>query len=129
MEGHVNIISVSSNFDIYIKFFFISSRRTFRGHSKDIIGVCWSPDDSLVASCSIDNSVFIWNVQENRSVKKIEEGQGFIKGVAWDPIGKYIATHSVNAVRLWKVENWSLASEIKVPFEKSLDEAMSYGLE
>lgn len=82
----------------------------------------------MIASCSLDNTVVIWSIQEKKAIMTIEENKGFIKGIAWDPIGKYIATHSSQAVRLWRIENWTEEHEITSPFSK-LDESMFYKLE
>ena len=30
----------------------------------DILDICWSPDDSLLASSGVDNSVHIWNAKK-----------------------------------------------------------------
>jgi len=51
---------------------------------------------------------------------------GFVKGIAWDPIGKYLATQSDdNSVRIWRVENWEQIREISAPFESSLSQSHS----
>ena len=72
----------------------------------------------MVAASSIDNTVVVWNVQDQRVVKVLEENKGAIKGIAWDPIGKYIATHTSRAVSLWRVENWTLEHTISRHFSK-----------
>lgn len=35
-----------------------------RGHTGDVLDICWSPDDSMLASSSVDNSVYIWNANK-----------------------------------------------------------------
>ena len=82
----------------------------------------------MVASSSVDNTVVVWNPKENRVVKVIEEQKGSIKGIAWDPIGKYIATHTGTAVRLWRVENWTVEHVIKEPFA-NLEETLFLKIE
>ena len=37
---------------------------TIRGHSGDVLDVAWSPHDAWLASCSIDNTIIIWNAQK-----------------------------------------------------------------
>lgn len=35
-----------------------------RGHTGDVLDICWSPDDSMLASSSVDNNVYIWNANK-----------------------------------------------------------------
>jgi protein HIRA/HIR1 len=39
-----------------------------RGHALDVTGLDWSPDGSLVASCSVDNTVVVWDVSTGNKV-------------------------------------------------------------
>lgn len=34
---------------------------TLRGHHGDVLDMAWSPHDTWLATCSIDNSVIVWN--------------------------------------------------------------------
>lgn len=34
---------------------------TLRGHDGDVLDLAWSPDDRWLASCSIDNSIIVWD--------------------------------------------------------------------
>jgi protein HIRA/HIR1 len=72
---------------------------TLRGHSGDILDLAWSPNDMMLASCSIDNSVMIWNGQKFSEVLAILKGHtSLVKGVCWDPVGKYVASQSDDKV-------------------------------
>ena len=42
--------------------------RTLMGHSEDIYAVCFSPDDTHVASGSGDHHVIIWNAETGAKV-------------------------------------------------------------
>ena len=35
-----------------------------RGHTGDVLDLCWSPDDSMLASSSVDNNIYIWNAKK-----------------------------------------------------------------
>ena len=64
-----------------------------RGHNGDVLGVAWSHDQQYLASCSVDNTVIIWNARDlPQRVALITGHQGLVKGLAWDPVGKYIAS-------------------------------------
>ncbi|RHY11857.1 hypothetical protein DYB25_008321 [Aphanomyces astaci] len=59
----------------------------------DVQDLAWSPDDRMLATCSIDNSILIWSMDHLSSVmthpiQHLSGHQGWVKGVAWDPVGK-----------------------------------------
>lgn len=86
-------------------------------HEKDITGVCWSPDDMLLATCSLDNSIAIWDLANQKKLHVLKKHNNFVKGIAWDPIGKYLASQSDDmTVNIWKVENWSVEHTIREPY-------------
>lgn len=36
--------------------------KLFRNHTEDVLGVEWSPDSKLLASCSVDNKIYIYDI-------------------------------------------------------------------
>ncbi len=114
-----------------------------RGHANNVTDVAWSPDDALLATCSLDNYVFVWDATGVRvatlagalsarlrafGAKTLTENnaspplghESFVKGVAWDPIGTYLASQSDDkSVVLWRCEDWAVAARIRDPFERS----------
>jgi WD40 repeat protein len=34
---------------------------TLRGHNGDVLDMAWSPHDAWLATCSVDNTVIVWN--------------------------------------------------------------------
>lgn len=34
---------------------------TLRGHNGDVLDLAWSAHDAWLASCSVDNTVIVWN--------------------------------------------------------------------
>ena len=66
----------------------------FTGYScLDILDIAWSPDDSLLATGSIDNSIIIWDAKNFPESHYIIKGHvGLVKGVVFDPVGKYLAS-------------------------------------
>lgn len=53
-------------------------------------------------------------------LRKLDQHQGFVKGVCWDPVGEFLATQSDDrTVKIWKTTDWSLEAEVTKPFEDS----------
>lgn len=40
-----------------------------------------------------------------------------VKGITWDPVGKYIASQSVDkTLRIWRTSDWTTEHVVKEPF-------------
>ncbi|KAG5683271.1 hypothetical protein PVAND_012561 [Polypedilum vanderplanki] len=93
---------------------------TLRGHSGDVLDLAWSPQDRWLASCSVDNSIIIWDAQAFPTIIATLKGHtGLVKGVTWDPVGKYIASQSDDrSVKIWKTSDWTIQNTITEPFEE-----------
>ncbi|RLM92152.1 protein HIRA isoform X1 [Panicum miliaceum] len=65
---------------------------TLRGHT--VVDLSWSPDDSTLASGSLDNTVHIWNMTNGICTAVLRGHSSLVKGVTWDPIGSFIASQS-----------------------------------
>ncbi|OLQ01731.1 Protein HIRA [Symbiodinium microadriaticum] len=70
------------------------------GHEGEICDVSWHPNlhpDFTLASCSHDGTIRLWSlpVGELCTVLRLPgESAGYVKGVAFDPLGRYLATMS-----------------------------------
>ncbi|XP_064619273.1 protein HIRA-like isoform X2 [Lineus longissimus] len=93
---------------------------TLRGHSGDVIDLSWSPNDAWMASCSVDNTVVIWNALKFPEQIKVLRGHtSLVKGVTWDPVGKYLATQSDDkTLRVWRTLDWQQEASVTKPFEE-----------
>ncbi|XP_068087033.1 protein HIRA [Anabrus simplex] len=93
---------------------------TLRGHNGDVLDMAWSPHDAWLASCSVDNTVIVWNALKMPEMVAVLKGHsGLVKGVAWDPVGKYIASQSDDkTLRVWRTADWQQDSVIHEPFEE-----------
>ena len=54
---------------------------TLRGHSGDILDLAWSPDNSWLASCSVDNTIVVWNAKKfPEQISVLRGHSGLVKG-------------------------------------------------
>nr|XP_018912523.1 PREDICTED: protein HIRA-like [Bemisia tabaci] len=68
---------------------------TLRGHNGDVLDLAWSPHDVWLATCSVDNTIIIWDADKLPQMVTILKGHtGLVKGVTWDPVGKYLSSQS-----------------------------------
>ncbi|XP_039137574.1 chromatin assembly factor 1 subunit FAS2 homolog isoform X2 [Dioscorea cayenensis subsp. rotundata] len=68
--------------------------KTLSFHRKDVLDVQWSVDGAYLVSGSVDNSCIIWDANKG-SVHQILDGHlHYVQGVAWDPLGQYVASLS-----------------------------------
>ncbi|KAF2614503.1 hypothetical protein F2Q70_00011597 [Brassica cretica] len=94
---------------------------TLRGHTADVVDINWSPDDSMLASGSLDNTVHIWNMRTGICTTVLRGHLSLVKGVTWDPIGSFIASQSDDkTVIIWRTSDWSMAHRTVGHWEKSL---------
>lgn len=93
---------------------------TLRGHGGDVLDLAWSPQDRWLASCSVDNTIIIWDAQSFPTIVSMLKGHsGLVKGVTWDPVGKFLASQSDDrSVKIWKTTDWTLQNTITEPFEE-----------
>ncbi|KAG8455923.1 hypothetical protein GDO86_001931 [Hymenochirus boettgeri] len=91
-----------------------------RSHSGDVMDVAWSPHDAWLASCSVDNTVVIWNALKFPEIISTLRGHsGLVKGLTWDPVGKYIASQADDrSLKVWRTMDWQLETSITKPFDE-----------
>ncbi|KAK2970882.1 hypothetical protein RJ640_025080 [Escallonia rubra] len=94
---------------------------TLRGHTADVVDLNWSPDDSTLASGSLDNTIHIWNMSNGICTAVLRGHSSLVKGVTWDPIGSFVASQSDDkTVIIWRTSDWSLAHRTDGHWAKSL---------
>jgi protein HIRA/HIR1 len=82
---------------------------TLQGHVMDVLDICWS-SRGILASASIDNNIMIWDLRSQMDsvaqgniyspalispFRVLSGHMSFVKGVAFDPIGRYLLCHIV----------------------------------
>ncbi|XP_035385434.1 protein HIRA [Electrophorus electricus] len=91
-----------------------------RNHTGDVMDVAWSPHDVWLASCSVDNTIVIWNARKFPEIVTTLKGHtGLVKGLTWDPVGKYIASQADDhSLKVWRTMDWQLETNITKPFNE-----------
>ncbi len=64
----------------------------FRGHTKSVRSLAWSPDGSRIASGGFDNTVQLWNTATGSTIFSYDGHTHPVEAVAWSPDGRYIAS-------------------------------------
>jgi uncharacterized delta-60 repeat protein len=83
--------------------------RTLEGHTDSVYSIAFSPDGTLLASGSVDNTVRLWRVSDGRLLRTLEKHEDKVYSVAFSPDGTLLASGSVdNTVRLWRVSDGRL---------------------
>eukprot|EP01080_Neovahlkampfia_damariscottae_P005265 gene5265-8883_t len=96
--------------------------KIFRDHEQDVLDVEWYRDSNILASCSVDNKIHIYDISQKTRIKTLEGHTSHVKGLSFDPIGKYLISQGADKkVIVWNVNNWDKVKEITEPFEKSVD--------
>lgn len=87
----------------------------------------WSPDDSTLASGSLDNTIHIWSMTNGICTAVLRGHSSLVKGVTWDPIGSFIASQSDDkTVVIWRTTDWSLAHRTEGHWAKSVSSLSCY---
>ncbi|CAL1537992.1 unnamed protein product [Lymnaea stagnalis] len=95
--------------------------KTLRGHLGDVADLCWSKDNRYLVSGSVDNSAIVWDVllllicSINTDVKlaMFSEHKSYVQGVAFDPLGTYVATLSADrSLRLYNVNSKNCVNNV-----------------
>lgn len=73
----------------------LSKRHTLRGHTKALTFCCWSPDDSMLATCSLDGLVKIWEVETGSCLRTIDLHQGATFTAAWAADGTAFISRTI----------------------------------
>lgn len=88
------------------------------GHTADVIDLAWSQSRAMLASCSVDNSVRIWDTNEWKQLQVLTGHQSIVRGISWDPLSKFVLSQAEDATALvWRVADWQVESKITEPFK------------
>ncbi|KAG6333141.1 hypothetical protein ID866_5947 [Astraeus odoratus] len=86
----------------------------------DVTDIAWAPEDRYLASVGLDSKVIVWCGYTLERIRKLDQHNGFVKGICFDPVGEFMATQSDDkTVKIWRTTDWELEAEVRKPFEDS----------
>jgi len=75
------------------------------GHSDQVFGVCFSPDSRMLATCSADKFVKVFDVASGKFLKSFEGHTHHVLDVGWKADGKLLASAGAdNVIKVWDYE-------------------------
>ena len=83
----------------------VKELKILQGHSADVFGLAFSPDNKRIVSGSHDNTVKIWDIESGECIKTLTGHKHLTYSVAFSPDGKMVASGSFDkTVKLWNAE-------------------------
>jgi WD40 repeat protein len=100
----------------------IVSVHTLRGHTSSVTDLAFDPSDRLLASCSLDQTVRIWDTRQPEDEAIVLEGHGdWVWSVSFSPDGRTIASGSADqTARLWVAQAELLAARAAARLERNM---------
>eukprot|EP00633_Aureoumbra_lagunensis_P003719 CAMPEP_0197302380 /NCGR_PEP_ID=MMETSP0890-20130614/51010_1 /TAXON_ID=44058 ORGANISM="Aureoumbra lagunensis, Strain CCMP1510" /NCGR_SAMPLE_ID=MMETSP0890 /ASSEMBLY_ACC=CAM_ASM_000533 /LENGTH=291 /DNA_ID=CAMNT_0042781965 /DNA_START=84 /DNA_END=956 /DNA_ORIENTATION=+ len=75
-------------------------------HSDAVNALAFSPDGSILASGSKDNTVMIWDTKNGNRIRTLSDHSGSIEALAFSPDGSILASGSTDkTVMIWGTKN------------------------
>jgi eukaryotic-like serine/threonine-protein kinase len=78
----------------------------FSAHKGAVMGLAWSPDNTLLASAGADGKVLVWNVASGQSISTLSHAAA-VTGISWNPADKtQLASGCLDTqVYIWNIES------------------------
>ena len=84
------------------------------GHMDSVNSVAWSPDETMLATASMDGTANVWDTQSGQLLYTIEGHESRVNVAIWSPDGISLATAGEDGtLRIWKAVNGELVNSIE----------------
>ena len=89
-----------------------------RGHNHDVYDLKGSPvDENLLLSCSVDESIRLWNLESFACVARfagLHGHSGMVLSVAWHPSGdRFASSGHDSSIRLWNLHDGRIQEALR----------------
>jgi WD40 repeat protein len=91
-----------------------------KGHEDAVIAVAFSPEDSLIASCSGDRTILVWDVTtgDQKHVLTTNKPKGDILSLAFSPDGtRLISASRALSLEVWDVKSWRIFRRVDAKYD------------
>lgn len=78
----------------------------WKGHTKWVTCLCYSPDLKYIASGSEDNTVRIWEVKTGECIKILSNHIRYIHSLEFFQDGNYLISSSYEIICIWDTKTW-----------------------
>lgn len=104
--------SMGKNIGIY-SFEYKKFAPPYKGHSKRVTFVTFSPDGTYLCSTSKDETAKLWNVTSGGSIITLKGHTGTVNSASFSPDSKYVATASNDeTIKIWDVKTSALVKTL-----------------
>ena len=114
-----DILATANSADMTVRLWDITTGKCmniFSGHTNWILGLTFSPDGNLLASCSSDHTIKLWDVVKGECIVSIDACETWVMSIVFSSDGKtLISSDGDSAIKVWDVETFQCLQTLKIP--------------
>src|SRR5262245_48116987 len=83
--------------------------RTLNGHEGSVLSVAFSPNGTVLASCSRDKTIKLWHVASGKLKRTLTDHAADVYSVTFSPKGDLLASGSGDkSIKLWDARTYQV---------------------